>query len=210
MALTSPVHFELITDAFDDYTKQVGIDLTKNPFAEAVEACDSPNAVLELLQEKVHAFKDYRDGNRTLLNWLNAVVLLVHGFSGVIGPAISCVSRTLDPCLFHVHSSTRSHCRQLVQYLSVWMFSSVYVSRSILCIPLFDILKHKAAIGVSSSYNSLVDLFECLGVFLKRIKIYTVIPVTPLMTDIIVKIMIELLSVFALATKQAQEGRLSE
>jgi hypothetical protein len=35
-------------------------------------------------------------------------------------------------------------------------------------------------------------------------------PPTPIMTDIIVKIMIELLSVLALATKQIKQGRFSE
>jgi hypothetical protein len=96
MAPTSPANFRLISDAFDDYAKQVGIDLTKNPLAEALQACDSPKAVLELLQEKAQAFKDYRDGNRTLINWLNPVVQVVHGFSGLIGPAISLVSPVLD------------------------------------------------------------------------------------------------------------------
>ena len=73
-----------------------------------------------------------------------------------------------------------------------------------------NLWKHQAATGVSSSYDSLVDLFECLGNFLKRLEIYTAVPVTPLMTDIIVKIMVELLSVLALATKQIKQGRLSE
>ena len=36
------------------------------------------------------------------------------------------------------------------------------------------------------------------------------IPPTPMMTDIIVKIMVELLSVLALATKQISQGRFSE
>ena len=36
------------------------------------------------------------------------------------------------------------------------------------------------------------------------------IPPTPVMTDIIVKIMVELLSVLALATKQVKEGRFSK
>ena len=36
------------------------------------------------------------------------------------------------------------------------------------------------------------------------------IPATPIMTDIIVKIMIELLSVLALATKQIEQGRFSK
>ena len=67
----------------------------------------------------------------------------------------------------------------------------------------------KAASGVTSSYDALLDLFECLGNFLKRLEIYTTIPPTPIMTDIIVKIMVELLSVLALATKQVNQGRFS-
>jgi hypothetical protein len=90
----SPSNFRLIIDAFDDYAKQVGVDLTKNPLADALRGCDSPNAVLELLQDKADAFKNYRDGGRTLVNWLKPVVQVVHGFSGVLGPAISLVSRT--------------------------------------------------------------------------------------------------------------------
>ena len=36
------------------------------------------------------------------------------------------------------------------------------------------------------------------------------IPPTPMMTDIIIKIMVELLSVFAIATEQIQQGRFGE
>ena len=67
----------------------------------------------------------------------------------------------------------------------------------------------QAASGVSSSYDALFDLFECIGNFLQRLAIYTKIPPTPEMIDIIVKIMAELLSVLALATKQIKEGRFS-
>jgi hypothetical protein len=93
MPPTSPSNFQLIIDAFNDYAKQVGIDLTKNPLAEALRACDSPNAVFELLQAKAHAFKGYRDGDRKLISWLKPVLEVVHGFSGVLGPAISLVSQ---------------------------------------------------------------------------------------------------------------------
>ncbi|KAF8274623.1 hypothetical protein EI94DRAFT_471554 [Lactarius quietus] len=175
MASTSPSNFRLISDAFDDYAKQVGIDLTKNPLADALRACDSPNAVLELLQEKAHLFQDYRDGDRKLIKWLKPIVQVVHGFYGVLGQAISLVP--FPPA------------------------SAIFVSVDILL---------TAAIGVSASYDALVDLFECLGNFLKRLEIYTAIPFTPLMTDIIVKIMVELLSVLALATKQVQQGRLKK
>jgi len=49
-----------------------------------------------------------------------------------------------------------------------------------------------------------------LGSFLKRLEIYTNIPPTPTMTDIVVKILLELLSVLALSTKQIKQGRFSE
>ena len=68
----------------------------------------------------------------------------------------------------------------------------------------------QAASGVTSGYDALLDLFECLGNFLKRLEIYTTIPPTPMMTDIIIKVMVELFSVLALATKQIKQGRFSE
>ena len=55
-----------------------------------------------------------------------------------------------------------------------------------------------------------MDLFEHLGSFVKRLDIYTKIDLTPIMTDIIVKIMVQLLSVLALATKQISQKRFSE
>jgi hypothetical protein len=73
-----------------------------------------------------------------------------------------------------------------------------------------DVWAFQAASGVTSSYDALLDLFECLGDFLKRLEIYTTIPPIPIMSDIIIKIMVELLSVLALATKQITQGRFSE
>ena len=49
-----------------------------------------------------------------------------------------------------------------------------------------------------------------MGNFLDRLEIYTNIPPTPIMTDMIVKIMVELLLVLGLATKQIKQGRFSE
>src|SRR5579863_6043522 len=92
------------------------------------------------------------------------------------------------------------------------MSSSLYVHLSnidfdqIFC----DVPVFQAASGVSSSYDALLELFECLGSFLKRLDIYVNIPPTPIMTDIIVKILVELLSVLALATKQIKQGRFSK
>jgi hypothetical protein len=68
---------------------------------------------------------------------------------------------------------------------------------------------HQAAIGVTASYDALVDLFECIANFLNRLRIYTEIPFNHAMTDIIVKILVEMLSVLSLAMKQIKQGRMS-
>lgn len=91
------------------------------------------------------------------------------------------------------------------------MFSLRYVS-SYLFFKNFSLVisAFQTAVGVSASYDALIDLFECVGNFLSRLRIYTELPFSPSMTDIIVKIMVEVLSVLSLATKQIKQGRFSE
>ena len=73
-----------------------------------------------------------------------------------------------------------------------------------------DIWVYQAAKDVSASYDALVDLFESIESFLRRLDIYTKVPLTEAMTHVIIKIMVEVLSTLALATKQVKQGRLSE
>ena len=93
-ATSSPSTIQSIIDALADYTKVTGIDLSKSPFAAAIEHSNSPEAILELLQERENAFKQYRDGNRSLINCLRPAVKVIQSFSGILGEAASLVSRT--------------------------------------------------------------------------------------------------------------------
>jgi uncharacterized membrane protein len=63
---------------------------------------------------------------------------------------------------------------------------------------------------VIGSYDALLELFESLGNFVQRLEIYTKMTPTRVMTEMIVKIIVALLSTLALATKQIKQGRLSE
>jgi hypothetical protein len=69
---------------------------------------------------------------------------------------------------------------------------------------------NQAIKDVSASYNALIDLLESIKNFLSRLDVYTKIPLTAAMTDIVVKLLVEVLSTLALATKQAKQGTLSE
>jgi hypothetical protein len=86
-------NFRSILDAVDKYAEQTGINLKENPFADKVKDCNSPSAVLLLLQENVKAFKDYRDNNRKFIECIGPVVQFVHTFSGILGEAAGLVSR---------------------------------------------------------------------------------------------------------------------
>ena len=91
-ATSSTSNIQLITDALANYAKITGIDLSKNPFAAMIEHTNSPEAILELLQEREKAFKDYREGNRRLISCLSPAVNIIQSFSGVLGEAVSLVS----------------------------------------------------------------------------------------------------------------------
>ena len=68
----------------------------------------------------------------------------------------------------------------------------------------------QAVKDTTASYDTLVDLLESMEGFLNRLGIYTKFSLTPIMAEIIVKVMVELLSTLAVATKQVEQGRSSE
>ena len=67
----------------------------------------------------------------------------------------------------------------------------------------------QAAKDVGASQDALVDLFERMENFFKRLESHTAVLPTEAMTDVIVKIMIEVLNIFAIATKEIRQGRAS-
>ncbi|KAI9432197.1 hypothetical protein H4582DRAFT_1821436, partial [Lactarius indigo] len=65
----------------------------------------------------------------------------------------------------------------------------------------------QASKDVAASHDILIDIFERIENFFKRLVAYTEVPQTTAMTDVIVKIMVEVLSIFGIATKEIRQGR---
>jgi hypothetical protein len=59
-------------------------------------------------------------------------------------------------------------------------------------------------------YSALADLLESIGHFLNRLEVYTEIPSTEALNEMVVKILVELLSTLALTTKETKQGKLSK
>ena len=113
-------NLQLIREALDDYADKMKIDLKDNPFAEELKGCNSPDAILKLLEKNKDNFKEYRDKNRKFIDCLDPVVKFVHAFSDVLGEAANLVSaeRSLRSTLF-IDTSSSTRFRSNLQNLSL-------------------------------------------------------------------------------------------
>ena len=73
----------------------------------------------------------------------------------------------------------------------------------------FDGHTSQAARDVQARHETLVDIFERIESFFRRLEIYTEVPPTPEMMHIIIQIMVEVLSILGIATKEMKQGRTS-
>ena len=112
--MTSETHSnsQLIIDALGDYANLTGVDLSKNPFAETLQRCNTPDVILQLLQEREKAFKEYRDGDRRLIKSISPAIRVLHAFSNVLGEAtilVSYIFTSPSHWNFNANISTKSY-----------------------------------------------------------------------------------------------------
>ena len=68
----------------------------------------------------------------------------------------------------------------------------------------------QAAQGVAASKDVLAELFDRIGYFFTRLETYSTVTPTLAMTDIITAIMVEVVRIFGIATKEIRRGSTSE
>ena len=81
---------------------------------------------------------------------------------------------------------------------------------SLIFVCLFDTQLLQAAQGISASRGALVDIFERIEDVFRRFETYVKLPPTTEMTDMIVKVLVEVLLILSLVTKVIKQGKLSE
>jgi hypothetical protein len=64
---------------------------------------------------------------------------------------------------------------------------------------------HQAARDVDANQDALVELFERIETFFARLETYAEVPPTRQMKNLIVKIMVEVLEILAIATKEIKQ-----
>ena len=69
---------------------------------------------------------------------------------------------------------------------------------------------YRAAKDTRASQDTLIDIFERIEMFLRRLEIYTEVPPTSEIMDIVVWILAEVLSILGIAMKEIKQGRMSK
>jgi len=208
----SSSNFQLIfNNALKAYEKQTKKDLLAHPLAAELQACDSPTSILAVLQHQVQDLNQSRTSNERLTKWLDPTVNVLYAFSETLGEGVSLVClgmRARLRCVSHPYfagffTSESDLCWSRCSPFGVYSSEYPYATQ-------INIYDPQATRDVRASQDTLVDIFERIENFFRRLENYTEIPPTPEMMDIIGKILVEVLSILAIATKEIKQGRTSE
>ncbi len=88
----SSTNFESIfRTALQAYEKQTKKDIASHPLAAQLQSCNTPNAILSVLQAQVQVFNQSRSADERLTKWLNPTVNVLCAFSATLGQGVGMV-----------------------------------------------------------------------------------------------------------------------
>jgi hypothetical protein len=91
-ASSSSNYRSVLNAALDAYEKKTKSKLLTHPLAAQLQSCDSPTAILSILQDLIQQFDHRRRSDERLTNWLNPTVNVLYAFSSTIGQGVGLVS----------------------------------------------------------------------------------------------------------------------
>ena len=91
-ATSSSSHFQQIfNNALKVYEKRTKNDLLAHPLAAQLQACDSPDAILAILQKQAEEFDQSRSNDGRWTKWLDPTVNVLFAFSATLGEGVGLV-----------------------------------------------------------------------------------------------------------------------
>ena len=93
LTAVSSSNFQLIFDnALKAYEKRTKNDLLVHPLASQLQACDSPDAILAVLQQQVQGLDQSQNSDDRLSKWLGPTVNILYSLSETLGEGICLVT----------------------------------------------------------------------------------------------------------------------
>ncbi len=129
---SSPTFQSVFNAALDEYTRHTGNDLANHPLSEKLESCRSPGDVLGVLQEQAKVFREFREGNKKLMEVIEPTVNVLYSLSGVFSDNMGLVRLfqmfVLDECPLTSRSRWHRHTHQHRQFSVVLQSSFWFAS----------------------------------------------------------------------------------
>jgi hypothetical protein len=211
MASSSSNFQSMFNAALEAYEKATKNKLLAHPLAAQLQSCDSPAAILTLLKNLIQESDQRSSNDERLRNWLDPTVNVLYTFSATLGGGAGLV--TLKVVIYQNLSSDCwfsgiSCCKcDLYRHRRPSFGESLPRSH---CARHCDTGVSQAAKDVNASQDVLVDLFAHIDSFIMRLESYKDIPPNHAMMDMIVKIMVEVISILSIATAEIKQRRRSE
>ena len=102
---SSSTNFQLIiTNALDKYKKRTKNDLITHPLAAQIQSCNSPSAILAVLQQQVQGVGQPRSSDERLSRWLDPTVNVIYVLSSTLAAGVSLVCLSTDELLRSAYS----------------------------------------------------------------------------------------------------------
>ncbi|KAH9033911.1 hypothetical protein EDB85DRAFT_1043118 [Lactarius pseudohatsudake] len=82
---STPNFQPIFEKALEEYKKKTGEDLTTHPLAAQINGCNSPEAILIVLEGKANELNQSRSSDERLTKWLNPTVNILNTLSATLG-----------------------------------------------------------------------------------------------------------------------------
>jgi hypothetical protein len=91
-ASSSSPNFQLIiNNALDKYKKRTKRDLLAHPLAAQLQSCNSPGAILTILQQQVQGLDQSRNSDERWSNWLDPTINILFALNSTLGAGVGLV-----------------------------------------------------------------------------------------------------------------------
>jgi hypothetical protein len=203
----------LFETALNEFESRTGINLVQHQVFNRLVACESIESVIDILQEQSKPLCSSLENDNTLMKGIKRTVHVLH-FLSTNHIVVSGISSVCGYYLCSIGILRNGHSTFFKAFPPAKaVFAGIAILLSVCFLPWFarliscDIRGHHQVIKVSDkSYNTLINLFKSFQSFLRRLDIYTKIPSTIAITEVIIKILAKLLSTISLAIQQAKQG----
>jgi hypothetical protein len=209
LTAASASNFQQVFDnALKAYETRTKKDLLTHPLAPQLQACNSPNAILAVLRQGLDQSQSCDD---RWTKWLDPTINVLFTFSATAGAGVGMVCprtgayRGSSFSFFYLSGILARECH----FCRNWR-SPFCVYPQLLAVGRCNTYIYQAAKDVRASQDTLVDIFQHIESFFRRLEMYTEVRPTTDMVDLFVEIMVEVISILGIATEEIRKGRLSE